>query len=84
MLAEMFFISGDYSQALLEYQVSLTSDPNRFNALLGACQAAEGYFEVTPRSKTSADTACVVRGHGREEVRNRCSFTSAATKARVY
>jgi tetratricopeptide (TPR) repeat protein len=42
MLAEMFLLSGDYSQALREYQVSLTSDPNRFNALLGAGQAAEG------------------------------------------
>jgi len=42
MLAEMFFLSGDFSQALREYQASLTSDPNRFNALLGAGQAAEG------------------------------------------
>jgi tetratricopeptide (TPR) repeat protein len=42
MLAEMFLLSGDYSQALREYQASLTSDPNRFNALLGAGQAAEG------------------------------------------
>ena len=42
MLAEMFFLSGDFSQALHEYQVSLTADPNRFNALLGAGQAAEG------------------------------------------
>jgi len=36
------FAGGDFSQALHEYQVSLTADPNRFNALLGAGQAAEG------------------------------------------
>jgi tetratricopeptide (TPR) repeat protein len=45
MLAEMFFLSGDFPRALREYQVSLTSDPNRFNALLGAGQAAEGVGE---------------------------------------
>jgi len=41
MLAEVFFLNGDFSQALHEYQVSLTTDPNRYNALLGAAQAAE-------------------------------------------
>jgi tetratricopeptide (TPR) repeat protein len=42
MLAEMYLMSGDFSEALHEYQASLASDPNRFNALLGAGQAAEG------------------------------------------
>jgi len=36
------FAGGDFSQALHEYQVSLTADPNPFNALLGAGQTAEG------------------------------------------
>ena len=41
MLAEMFLLSGKLMEALTEYQTSLVSDPNRFNALLGAGEAAE-------------------------------------------
>ena len=45
MLAEMLLLSGKFGDALSEYQVSLISDPNRFNALLGAGEAAEGLGE---------------------------------------
>ena len=41
MLAEMFFLSGKFNEALAEYRASLVSDPNRFNALVGAAHAAE-------------------------------------------
>jgi tetratricopeptide (TPR) repeat protein len=41
MLAEMYLLSHDNEDALREYQLSLVSDPNRFNALLGAAKAAE-------------------------------------------
>jgi hypothetical protein len=41
MMAEMFLIEGNPRDALKEYQASLVSDPNRFNALFGAGQAAE-------------------------------------------
>jgi tetratricopeptide (TPR) repeat protein len=41
MMAEMFLRSGKFTEALTEYQASLVSDPNRFNALLGAGEAAE-------------------------------------------
>jgi tetratricopeptide (TPR) repeat protein len=41
MLADMLLLSGRFAEALTEYQRSLASDPNRFNALLGAGQAAE-------------------------------------------
>ncbi len=41
MLAEMYFLSGKFNEALAEYRASLASDPNRFNALLGAAHAAE-------------------------------------------
>jgi tetratricopeptide (TPR) repeat protein len=41
MLAEMFLLSGNNGEALHEYQLSLVSDPNRFNELLGAAKAAE-------------------------------------------
>lgn len=47
MLAEMSLMSGQPKDALREYQTSLTSDPNRFNALLGAAQAAEQIGERT-------------------------------------
>jgi tetratricopeptide (TPR) repeat protein len=45
MLAEMLLLSGQFAEALSEYQASLISDPNRFNALLGAGEAAEGLGE---------------------------------------
>jgi tetratricopeptide (TPR) repeat protein len=41
MLADMLFLSGRFSEALVEYQRSLKSDPNRFNGLLGAAKSAE-------------------------------------------
>jgi hypothetical protein len=41
MLAEMLLLSRKNGDALHEYQLSLVSDPNRFNALLGAGKAAE-------------------------------------------
>ena len=41
MLANMLLLSGQPAEALAQYQQSLVSDPNRFNTLLGAIQAAE-------------------------------------------
>jgi tetratricopeptide (TPR) repeat protein len=41
MLAEILLLDGRAADALKEYELSLASDPNRFNALLGAAQAAE-------------------------------------------
>jgi tetratricopeptide (TPR) repeat protein len=41
MMAEMFLLSGKFTEALTAYRASLVSDPNRFNALLGAGEAAE-------------------------------------------
>lgn len=41
MLADMLLLHGETAAALGQYQASLRSDPNRFNALLGAGQAAE-------------------------------------------
>ena len=51
MLADMLRLSGRYPEALAEYQRSLQSDPNRFNALLGAVEAAEktGELQVAQR-----------------------------------
>lgn len=41
MLAEILLLDGRAPDALQEYEQSLRSDPNRFNALLGAARAAE-------------------------------------------
>ena len=41
MLADMLLLSGQSAQALAEFRQSLLSDPNRFNALSGAVEAAE-------------------------------------------
>ncbi len=41
MVADMLLLSGHPAEALKSYQQSLSIDPNRFNGLLGAGQAAE-------------------------------------------
>jgi len=41
MLAEMLLLGGQPEDALRQYRQSLSSDPNRFNALLGVIQAAK-------------------------------------------
>jgi tetratricopeptide (TPR) repeat protein len=41
MLAEILLLEGRAAEALKEYEVSLASDSNRFNALLGAARAAQ-------------------------------------------
>jgi Tfp pilus assembly protein PilF len=40
MLAQVLLLDGRAVDALKEYELSLASDPNRFNALLGAAHAA--------------------------------------------
>jgi tetratricopeptide (TPR) repeat protein len=75
MLAEMFLLSGQFAVALHEYQGVLASDPNRFNALLGAGQAAEGlserdvaanYYRTLLANCAGADGSALVRlGHAR-------------------
>lgn len=41
MWADMLLLSGHPAEALTQYRQTLSSDPNRFNALLGAIEAAE-------------------------------------------
>ena len=41
MLAEILLLDGLTAEALRQYEISLVSDPNRFNALLGAAFAAQ-------------------------------------------
>lgn len=45
MLAQMRALSGQWGEALRQYQGVLASDPNRFDALLGAGEAAENLGE---------------------------------------
>jgi hypothetical protein len=60
MVAEMFLLDGKPRDALREYQASLVTDPNRFNGLLGAAQAAEqlGKRDVAVNSYRSLLTNC--------------------------
>jgi hypothetical protein len=79
MLAEMLLIDGNAKEALKEYQASLASDPNRFNALLGAGRAAEqlgnrndaaGYYRTLLANCSGANgKALVVLGHPRTVIR---------------
>jgi tetratricopeptide (TPR) repeat protein len=41
MLADLLLDAGRPAEALREYEISLQTDPNRFNALAGAARAAE-------------------------------------------
>jgi tetratricopeptide (TPR) repeat protein len=78
MLAEMEWMAGRTQEALQEYQASLASDPNRYNGLLGAAQAAEklgqtsvaaGYYRTLLENCVAADGAAVRSlAHAREFV----------------
>ena len=51
MLADILRESNRPEEALKEYEISLKTDPNRFNALYGAAQSAEAL-----QQKDKADT----------------------------
>lgn len=53
MLAEILLMAGRPAEALKEYERSLASDPNRFNALLGAASAAEKLGQTAVATKYS-------------------------------
>jgi tetratricopeptide (TPR) repeat protein len=68
MLAEMLLLSGRPKEALGQYQQSLASDPNRFNGLLGAGEAAEragdtnaarGYYRALVANSGQADGGAI-------------------------
>jgi tetratricopeptide (TPR) repeat protein len=65
MLADMLLLSGDVASALTEYQKSLASDPNRFNGLFGAGQAAERLgkrkFALSYYQALLANCTCILR-----------------------
>jgi len=50
MLADIFLETNNPKAALAEYEVALKTDPNRFNELSGAAQAAERLNEKTKAS----------------------------------
>ena len=69
MLAEMESMAGRTGGALQDYQASLVSDPNRYNGLLGAAQAAEklgqtdvaaGYYRTLLQNCAGANGAAVL------------------------
>jgi len=79
MLAEMELLSGRTADALRDYQASLVSDPNRYNGLLGAAEAAEklgktgvaaGYYRTLLQNCAGANGAAVlpVLAHARAVV----------------
>lgn len=64
MLADMLLLSGRFDEALGLYQQSLVTDPNRFNALLGAIESAgklgrndlaARYYRVLARNRPNVD-----------------------------
>lgn len=82
MLAEMELMSGRMEEALKDYQASLVSDPNRYNGLLGAAQAAEklgrtelaaGYYRTLLQNCAGAngDAVLPVLQHARQVVASR-------------
>ena len=78
MLADMLLLEGKPLEALNEYQRSLQIDPNRFNGLLGAAQAAEQagrralaaqyYRHLSENSPAASGAAQTVLTHARAVV----------------
>jgi tetratricopeptide (TPR) repeat protein len=58
MLADMLLESGHPKEALGEYEVALKTDPNRFNELAGAAQAAD---KINEKGKASGYYAQLVK-----------------------
>jgi tetratricopeptide (TPR) repeat protein len=94
MLAEMLLIDGNAKEALKEYQASLASDPNRFNALLGAGRAAErlgnrnaaaGYYRTLLANCSGANGKAVLAlGHPLSVIRgmaNRAASGNASARS---
>jgi len=54
MLADMLFALKQPEKALAEYEKSMKIDPNRFNGLAGAAQAAEVAHQATKASTYSS------------------------------
>jgi tetratricopeptide (TPR) repeat protein len=81
MLADMLLLNGEYAAALIEFQTSLASDPNRLNALLGAGQAAEQLGErklaTTYYRAVIANCACAT-GQAVHLLEHARSFVSSA------
>jgi tetratricopeptide (TPR) repeat protein len=87
MLADMLLMRGDAGQALTEYQTSLRNDPNRFNGLLGAGQAAErlgqsgvaaGYYRTLLANCTGATGAARKRlAHASRVVESQAARSSS-------
>jgi tetratricopeptide (TPR) repeat protein len=51
MLADLLLDSGQAKEALVQYEISLETDPNRFNGLYGAAQAA-GHLEQKDKASS--------------------------------
>ncbi|HET9183553.1 MAG TPA: hypothetical protein VFP59_15565 [Candidatus Angelobacter sp.] len=75
MLADMLLEMNRPKEALAEYQVSLKTDPNRFNGLYGAAQAAE---MIQHKDKAQAYYAQLLKNcHGVQS--DRVELTKART-----
>ena len=70
MLAEVLLLAGKPLDALNEYERALRTDPNRFNGLLGAAQAAEqlGRREVATRYLAQLSATCSAANGGAQTV----------------
>ena len=82
MLADMLLINRRFAEALHEYQGVLASDPNRFNALLGAAQAAEALSERDVAAnyyRTLLANCSGANGKGLEALRHARTFVDEMT-----
>jgi tetratricopeptide (TPR) repeat protein len=58
LLADMLLESGKPQEALSQYEIALKTDPNRFNGLYGAAQAAN---ELQQKDKAAAYVAQLLK-----------------------
>jgi tetratricopeptide (TPR) repeat protein len=77
MLADILLETGKAREALVEYEQSMTIDPNRFNTLFGAASAAEkvGQIDVARKYFTRLVENCKGSESARSELAKARRFT---------
>ncbi len=84
MYADMLLFSNSPSEALEQYKLSLKSDPNRFNALYGAAQAAESIHQDSVAAtyyKQLLDNCGNVKASNLPEIKHAREFVAQSTRA---
>jgi tetratricopeptide (TPR) repeat protein len=83
MLADMLLDLKRPQEALAEYEISLRTDPNRFNGLYGAAQAAPVHAVVRTQIDGFDESGLVKQGKQQEGTNGNRTRTRRKTKSRT-